>query len=210
VEKSIPTENFWCDLTQSLYILNMRAALQLTLLTVLCLEFSRGFVFQPSARQAMAVCCRSQSASGTIVLRDAGDAEDYEIDEEDFDESLFKEPKKNLDQMEKAWRHAQKPLLRIGSKGATLTHGNSLRQLLDAHTVVRVKVNTRRFGTLKEAFKQIAELAIESGAPEGIEMLQAREVDKVILFGLPGTLDKINKNEFPPPEPVVQDDIVRP
>lgn len=50
------------------------------------------------------------------------------------------------DNTELAWRYAKKPLLRIGSKGATLTHGNSLRQLLESHTAVKVKVNTRKFG----------------------------------------------------------------
>lgn len=50
------------------------------------------------------------------------------------------------DYLELAWRYAKKPLLRIGSKGATLTHGNSLRQLLEAHTVVKVKINTRKYG----------------------------------------------------------------
>lgn len=71
-----------------------------------------------------------------------------EIDDEDI-EFLFEEPElpyKNLDTMEKVWRHAKKPLLRIGAKGATHSHGNSLRQLLDDHTVVKVKVNTRKFG----------------------------------------------------------------
>lgn len=50
------------------------------------------------------------------------------------------------DSTELAWRYAKKPLLRIGSKGATLTHGNFLRQLLESHTAVKVKVNTRKFG----------------------------------------------------------------
>jgi hypothetical protein len=74
--------------------------------------------------------------------------DDDAIDDEDI-EFLFKEPEipyENLDVMEKVWRHAKKPLLRIGSKGATHSHGNSLRQLLDDHTVVKVKVNTRKFG----------------------------------------------------------------
>jgi hypothetical protein len=73
---------------------------------------------------------------------------DDTVDEEDI-EFLFEEPEipyKKFDGMEKAWRHAKKPLLSIGSKGATHSHGNSLRQLLEDHTVVKVKVNTRKFG----------------------------------------------------------------
>ena len=71
------------------------------------------------------------------------------VPEEDF-EILFgeEEQKKeeNLDPVEKAWRYAKKPLLSVGAKGATFSHGNSLRQLLEAHTVVKVKVNTQKFG----------------------------------------------------------------
>jgi RNA-binding protein YhbY len=48
---------------------------------------------------------------------------------------------------EKVWRYVKKPLLSIGSKGASLSHGNSLRQLLEDHTAVKVKVNTKPFGT---------------------------------------------------------------
>ena len=71
-----------------------------------------------------------------------------EDDEEDI-EFLFEEEKvkyEDLDPKEKVWRYTKKPLLRIGSKGATHPHGNSLRQLLDDHTVVKVKFNLKKFG----------------------------------------------------------------
>ena len=48
--------------------------------------------------------------------------------------------------MENVWRYVKKPLISVGGKGATKKHGNSLRQLLDDHTVVKVKVNTKSFG----------------------------------------------------------------
>ena len=51
--------------------------------------------------------------------------------------------------MEEVWRYAKKPLISVGGKGATKKHGNSLRQLLDDHTIVKVKVNTISFGKLK-------------------------------------------------------------
>jgi RNA-binding protein YhbY len=106
------------------------------------------------------------------------------------------------DPMERAWRHSKKPLLRIGAKGATMSHGNSLRQLLQDHTAVKVKVNTQSFhGNLLEAIERIRALAEESGAPAGIECIQARERDGVILFGMPGTSGKITSGEFPPPPP---------
>jgi RNA-binding protein YhbY len=103
--------------------------------------------------------------------------------------------------MERTWRYANKPLLRIGSKGATFTHGNSLRQLLDDHTVVKVKINTRKLGSLQSAFEALRTLADESGSPQNIELIQAREGDKIILLELPGTLEQIEKGEFPPPPP---------
>lgn len=55
-------------------------------------------------------------------------------------------PLKQLDQAELAWRYVRKPLLSIGGKGAALSHGNSLRQLLNDHTAVKVKVNLKTFG----------------------------------------------------------------
>lgn len=106
-------------------------------------------------------------------------------------------PPENL---EKAWRYAKKPLLSIGGKGATEKHGNSLRQLLEAHTVVKVKVNTQSFGDLQTAFEQLRDLAVQSGASDDIECVQAREFDKVIMFALPGTLARIKSGEFPPKE----------
>jgi len=108
---------------------------------------------------------------------------------------------KTDDSLERAWRYAKKPLLSIGSKGATLSHGNSLRQLLEQHTVVKVKVNTRRFdGSLQAAFEHLRSLAEENGAPPGIELIQARDADKIILFGLPGTMDRIKDGHFPVPK----------
>ena len=52
---------------------------------------------------------------------------------------------------------------------------------------------------MEQAFEQVRELVKESGGPEGIELVQARDKEKVIMFGLPGTLERINKGDFPPP-----------
>ena len=54
--------------------------------------------------------------------------------------------------MEEVWRFVKKPLISVGGKGATEKHGNSLRQLLDHHTVVKVKVNTKSFGKFGSVF----------------------------------------------------------
>jgi len=108
--------------------------------------------------------------------------------------------------MEEVWRYAKKPLISVGGKGATKKHGNSLRQLLDDHTVVKVKVNTKSFGTLEKAYESLRDLAIESGASDSIEMIQMREIDRTIMFGLPGTMVNVENGSFPPPEPEEEDE----
>jgi RNA-binding protein YhbY len=64
----------------------------------------------------------------------------------DDDEVEIEASRPPLPSIEKAWRHAKKALLRIGDKGVSKSHGNSLRQLLEDHTVVKVKVNTQKYG----------------------------------------------------------------
>lgn len=150
-------------------------------------------------------CTSTISSSPSLqVLRDHRDIQSKkdqeESDDEEMDfEALFEEAENEVDGLEKAWRYAKKPLLSIGSKGATLTQGNSLRQMLDQHTVVKVKVNTRRFnGSLEEAFDAIKALVVSSGGNPNIELVQAREGEKIIMFGLPGTLERIQRGDFPP------------
>lgn len=127
------------------------------------------------------------------------DVEQSEIDDDEAFELLFEEEPEPLTNIERAWRYAKKPLLSIGSKGATFAHGNSLRQLLDAHTIVKVKINTRKFdGSLESAFEHLKELAEEAGAGPGMELLQARDHEKILLIGLPGTAARIERGDFPP------------
>ena len=116
--------------------------------------------------------------------------------QEDVDDN-----QKDLSNMENAWRYAKKPLMSIGSKGATPTHGNSLRQLLEHHQIVKVKVNTRKYdGNLETAFKNLVELAVASGAPDNIELLHTRPSESIIMFGMPGLRQRILDGEFPPKE----------
>lgn len=104
------------------------------------------------------------------------------------------------DPMEMAWRHVKKPLLSIGGQGASASHGNSLRQLLQDHTAVKVKVNTKPYdNSLTTAFERLAELVVQAGAPDPPELLQAREGDRILLLGLPGTRELILQGSFPPP-----------
>jgi len=59
---------------------------------------------------------------------------------------------------------------------------------------------------LEKAFEELKDLAVTSGAPEGIEMLQSRNKDNVILFAMPGTSDRIRNGDFPPPPPPPRED----
>mmetsp|Transcript_22516 Transcript_22516/g.64765 ORF Transcript_22516/g.64765 Transcript_22516/m.64765 type:complete len:211 (+) Transcript_22516:119-751(+) len=109
---------------------------------------------------------------------------------------------------QKAWQHARKPLLRLGGQGAKLSHGNSLRELLDQHTVVKVKVNPGPFGgSLLRAFEALKALAVESGADEGLELVHVRTSENVIMFGRAGALAVIDAGEFPPPPPPPREEV---
>ena len=135
---------------------------------------------------------------GSVCIYSSSSDEDEEGPESSIAPSS---PSVVLDGVEKAWRYAKKPLLRIGNKGATLTHGNSLRQLLNDHTVVKVKINTGKLGTLEEAFDALKQLAEQSGASSDLECIHTRPSENTILFGLPGTLSNIQSGDFPPPPP---------
>ena len=66
-------------------------------------------------------------------------------------------------------------------------------------------MNTQTYGNnLQAAAEHLRDLAVASGAPlaELLEILQVRESEKIILFGMPGTRDAILSGDFPP-EPVV-------
>ena len=109
--------------------------------------------------------------------------------------------------MERTWRYAKKPLLRVGAKGASASHGNSLRQLLEDHTVVKVKINTSLYnGDLETAFESLKQLAVNSGASPDMELLQSRAAEQIILVSLPGTRKRVEQGDFPPPEPSTQDE----
>ena len=97
-----------------------------------------------------------------------------------------------------AWRYIKKPLLRIGGKGVSESHGRSLCELLNAHSAVKVKVNTKKLGSLEDAFAVIKELAEKPGKIKGIELIHIRNSDNIIMFGKEGTLDMIRAGEFPP------------
>lgn len=162
--------------------------------------------FVPATHHRSTACRFVSRLTSTEKIKNSSNSNDMDdddgdqVDDRDDDISfLFDEPEPELDVAEKAWRYAKKPLLRIGSKGATLAHGNSLRQLLEDHTVVRVKVNTQKFNnSVQQAYEALRGLAIENGAPANLELIQLREGSKEIMFGMPGTLEKMEQGLFPP------------
>jgi len=104
--------------------------------------------------------------------------------------------------VDEAWRFAPKPLLRIGGKGVSQNHGNSLGELLTAHTVVKVKINSQKLGTPQDVFDILKDF-VEKGKANisGIELIHVRKSDNTIMCGLEGTMDRIKAGSFPPEEP---------
>mmetsp|Transcript_21178 Transcript_21178/g.32182 ORF Transcript_21178/g.32182 Transcript_21178/m.32182 type:complete len:159 (+) Transcript_21178:144-620(+) len=109
--------------------------------------------------------------------------------------------------LETAWRYVKKPLLRIGGKGLSDTIGNSLCELLNAHTAVKVKVNTNKLGSLEDVFEDMKLLVESSGKIKGVELLQFRNVENTIMFGLEGTQELIRTGLYPPPPPIDEDEV---
>jgi hypothetical protein len=52
-----------------------------------------------------------------------------------------------------------------------------------------------------DSFAVLSKLAEEAGAPAGIEYIQSRDIEKTVMFGMPGTLANIESGDFPPPPP---------
>jgi len=108
--------------------------------------------------------------------------------------------------LEQTWRYTRKPLLRIGSKGISKSHGNSLKELLSSHTVVKIKCNPNGSSTaMEDLFQELKQMVGQQGL-SNIELIQFRTSQKLIQVGLEGTMDKILSGEFPPPPPPPSND----
>jgi hypothetical protein len=68
---------------------------------------------------------------------------------------------------------------------------------------VRITSNETLLESLATVFGVLRDLAVDNGAPSGIELIEAREKDKTILMGLPRTMAMIERDEFPPPPPYI-------
>ena len=79
--------------------------------------------------------------------------------------------------------------------------------LIFSQTLISPKIDTSiLLGTLDKAYETLRDLAIESGASNSIELIQMREKDRTIMFGLPGTLENVENGSFPPPPPAPEED----
>jgi len=70
-----------------------------------------------------------------------------------------------------------------------------------------ISISNKMTGTLEKAYERLRELTVGSGASEDIELIQMREKDRTILFGLPGTLENMRNGSFPPVEDDDDDDV---
>lgn len=102
--------------------------------------------------------------------------------------------------IDRAWRSVPKPLLRIGGKGIAKSHGNSLRELLNAHTIVKVKINSTKLGSLEDVFESLKEVVEQSQEFSGVELIHVRNSENTIMLGKAGTMDNIRDGTFPPSE----------
>jgi len=165
--------------------------------------------FQPSSNfpSLLSTITQQQSSEGSITTTNSIIRTNFN-GAESSQWSLQSSKSKHNDtpELERVWRFVKKPLLRIGAKGATASHGNSLRQLLDDHTAVKVKINTAPYnGDLETAFESLKQLAVTSGASSDLELLQCRAREQIILVSLPGTRKMIEAGDYPPPPPLEEE-----
>jgi hypothetical protein len=150
------------------------------------------------------------------------DDDDDDINETSINDDSGSDDDVHRKRMERVWRYNKKPLLSIGAqKGPTAKHGNSLRELLQHHTTVKVKIqllfnaSTRNSDTqsiqdqMEQVYQQLKEYTVRSDPSlEGMELLQVRVNERILLVGLPGTQQRILDGTYPPPPPppYVKDD----
>jgi len=69
-------------------------------------------------------------------------------------------------------------------------------ELLDDHTVVKVKINTTKLGTLEEVAKMLMDRCTSDGA---VELIHVRESENTVMLGKDGALGMILDGSYPPP-----------
>jgi RNA-binding protein YhbY len=98
---------------------------------------------------------------------------------------------KTLDDL---WRRPKKELLKIGKGGVTESHVRSLRELIRAHTIVKVKLNTE--SATFENCLALAEALLETGNEKsGARLLGLRLSTRLVLLGESSFVDSLPKDE---------------
>ena len=186
-----------CWLPLHIYILILLSLIQKN--PVESLTFSTRRNVETAARYRTRTFVSSSSSSSSSPLSEESEMNHHSLNTNEFISSSSSANYNSA--MEKAWKYVTKPLLRLGSQGISIKHGNSLRELLLAHSVVKVKVNSISLGSLDHVFITLKEQAEKSGAPQGMELLMSKSSANTLLIGLPGSLTRIQKGDFPPPPP---------
>mmetsp|Transcript_6162 Transcript_6162/g.7011 ORF Transcript_6162/g.7011 Transcript_6162/m.7011 type:complete len:204 (+) Transcript_6162:58-669(+) len=107
-------------------------------------------------------------------------------------------------QLEKAWRHIRKPLIRIGNKGFAPSHINSLQNLLVQHNgAIKIKINRSSATSvpLDQYFEDLNKMYCEKegdGGDGGLELVRTRESQNLIMVGGAGLMDRIMDGSYPP------------
>ena len=117
-----------------------------------------------SSSLSLTTTTTSSTLASSTAIGLSNTLDDNMDNEEAATTTTAESPPPPLSSLEKTWRYVKKPLLRIGNKGPSKSHGNSLRELLVHHTVVKVKINTHKMGksvpNTKTGLQQITKRAI--------------------------------------------------
>uniref|UniRef100_I2CPM2 Uncharacterized protein n=2 Tax=Nannochloropsis gaditana (strain CCMP526) TaxID=1093141 RepID=I2CPM2_NANGC len=107
--------------------------------------------------------------------------------------------------LDSLWNQQRKPLLRLGAKGVLKSHLNSLRELLDAHNVVRVKVNGLSNTDIQGLAENALRMAVEHDSEPALGVL-LRVKGKEFLVGRPDKMEALRKkllsSDGPPGEAI--------
>ncbi|KAG5175380.1 hypothetical protein JKP88DRAFT_228902 [Tribonema minus] len=94
--------------------------------------------------------------------------------------------------IEELWRKPKKELLKIGQGGVTASHVRSLTDLVQHHTIVRVKVNTK--GASYEDCLALGQALVSGeGEERGLRLVGVRPSTRLLLVGEAAFIDRLPK-----------------
>lgn len=165
----------------------------------LCFSFGASFSITPNKVQVN-VLSKSSFSSSNTSSKSNREHSHFQIQASAEDEGLEQDSAMRGG-IDKAWKHVKKPLLRIGGKGISDSHGNSLKELLNAHTVVKVKINSTKLGSFEDVFEALKAVVERVGDMKDLELLHIRKSENTLLIGKGGTMENIRIGAYPPPPP---------